>query len=90
MDKPPVAPLAIVLSFWVVFAAICVIWPKSVQALSTRSASRWPAWYLKYYPFARWTKEWMNTPAYVSYLRVMGILMIFLGGIMMIVFFRAH
>jgi hypothetical protein len=87
-DQPPVLPLSIVVSLWLVCAAICVLWPKKVQALAIRSSSKWPAWYLKYYPFAGWSKEWMQTSGFVLYLRAMGISMIILTVFLVAVLFK--
>ena len=72
MTEPPIVPLGIFLAFLLVFCIVCVFWPKKIQSVAIRSSSSWPEWFVKYYPFARWAKEWIATPGYLHYLRVIG------------------
>lgn len=66
---------------FLVIGVVCVSWPHVLQGTAMRSSERWPAWMLKYYPFARQSKEFMKTPRYVTLLRVIGILFIIESGL---------
>lgn len=90
MTAPPIPALVIFLVFWLVCAAVCLIWPEKVQTVAIKASSKWPDWFLKYYPFARWTKEWMRTAGYLWYLRATGAFLIVVIFSLAVIVLRPH
>jgi len=87
MNAVPIAPLVFVIILCFGIGIVCLRWPRTIQSLATSSSARWPSWYLKYYPFAAWTKEWMKRPSYIWYLRAVGISFVAVGSTLL--FFAA-
>jgi hypothetical protein len=85
LNAAPIAPLVVAIIIWLGIGSACLFWPNRVQSLFVRSFARLPSWYLKYWPFAAWTKEWMTSPSYIWYLRGVGIFSIAVGSFLLFI-----
>ena len=81
----PIAPFVLVIIFSFGIGIICLGWPRKIQGLSMSSCARLPSWYLKYFPFAAWTKKWVERPSYIWYLRVVGIFSLAFGSFLLFI-----
>jgi len=75
--------------FFLAMGVVCLSWPQKIQDLAIRSSEQWPDWMLKYYPLAKWSKEWMRMPRYIWYLRAMGLVFIVAGCFFLLLLVRA-